>query len=144
MLSRLGTQNIRAERLVQMSVAYLREPPNAQDPRPKKAKIAPSTIPREDTTKTTVVPYPWTPISHLPGVGRYALDSYRIFCTLNADPSSADWESVLPTDKELIRYLKWRWAYFKRMEWDPSSGHVQHASVEYLQNIVKELNTNKR
>lgn len=35
----------------------------------------------------------------LPGVGKYASDSYKIFVEKNYD--------VQPTDKELIKYLKW-------------------------------------
>jgi methyl-CpG-binding domain protein 4 len=46
------------------------------------------------------MPYPPTSISHYPGIGRYALDSYRIFCT-----ASEEWKEVMPEDKELIRYL---------------------------------------
>jgi hypothetical protein len=44
--------------------------------------------------------YPRTAISHLPGCGKYALDSYRIFCI-----GGGEWKSVLPDDKELKKYL---------------------------------------
>jgi hypothetical protein len=44
--------------------------------------------------------YPLTPISHLPGSGPYALDSYRIYC---GDPDA--WRTVMPRDKELVRYI---------------------------------------
>lgn len=44
--------------------------------------------------------YPPTPVSHLPGSGRYALDSYRIFCT-----GGGEWKDVIPQDKELRRYM---------------------------------------
>lgn len=46
-----------------------------------------------------------SPISHLPGVGPYALDSYRIFCTVYDDPTSQEWKQVQPTDKQLSLYL---------------------------------------
>ena len=49
--------------------------------------------------------YPSTPISHFPGIGPYALDSYRIFCDSYNNPASEEWKDVMPTDKELIRFL---------------------------------------
>jgi hypothetical protein len=45
-------------------------------------------------------PYPPTAISHLPGCGKYALDSYRIFCM-----GGEEWKHVMPEDKELNKYL---------------------------------------
>ncbi|KAG9034054.1 hypothetical protein FS837_002292 [Tulasnella sp. UAMH 9824] len=73
------------------------------------------------------VRYPPTPISHLPGVGRYALDSYRIFSptlsgggapqdeqaclqnllspNYNSNEAEPEWKKVLPEDKELQKYL---------------------------------------
>ena len=96
----LGTQSVRSKRLILLSRAYLQDPPSIYDLRSSKANkmSSPSTL------RTTAV-YPATPISHLPGTGRYALDSYRIFCTQKHDFNSEEWKSVLPTDKELIRYL---------------------------------------
>lgn len=65
-------------------------------------------------------------IAHLPGVGAYALDSWRIFCldrfrngALGAGGKEGEgqkgdlgeeWMRVVPKDKELRAYLKWRWA----------------------------------
>jgi methyl-CpG-binding domain protein 4 len=43
---------------------------------------------------------PLTPVSHLPGSGPYALDSYRIYC---GGPGA--WRTVMPRDKELVRYI---------------------------------------
>jgi hypothetical protein len=108
LLSHLGLQDVRAERLITLSFEYLKDPPKDYDPRPSRVSI-----PRKNTGQITPrkrdkraePSYPDTPVSHLPGSGRYALDSYRIFCTVHDDPLSTDWESVLPTDKELIRYL---------------------------------------
>ena len=80
-------------------------------------------------------------VAHLPTVGAYALDSWRIFCrdalrnpastnTISGPPIledrwdgnaerqsglSAEWTRVMPTDKELRAYLKWRWM---RLGWD--------------------------
>ncbi|KAG8945361.1 hypothetical protein FRC04_000896 [Tulasnella sp. 424] len=79
-------------------------------------------LPKESPTQ-----YPPTPISHLPGAGKYALDSYRIFspmfcgggaprdeqrCLQNllltrdeTNESTPEWREVLPEDKELRKYL---------------------------------------
>jgi hypothetical protein len=73
----LGLQSIRARRLIALSAAYLEhyhDKPGSQDPS--------------------------TPISHLPGSGPYALDSYRIYC---GGPDA--WRTVVPRDKELIRFI---------------------------------------
>ena len=92
----LGTQNIRSRRLINMSMAYLHDPPALPDLRPSQPRL-PSPVKSRR--------YPATPISHLPGTGPYALDSYRIFCTVCHDPLSQEWKYVLPSDKELVRYL---------------------------------------
>lgn len=67
-------------------------------------------------------------IAHLPGVGAYALDSWRIFCRDEFRRSAVssnmvgekgkeeqveqeeEWRRVVPKDKELRAYLRWRWA----------------------------------
>lgn len=41
----------------------------------------------------------WKLIDELPGVGKYAADSYKIFVLCDI--------SVIPTDKKLIQYLEW-------------------------------------
>lgn len=46
-----------------------------------------------------------TPVGHLAGVGRYALESWVIFC---GGPDA--WKRVRPSDKELKKYLEWRWS----------------------------------
>ena len=97
----LGTQSVRSRRLILLSRAYLQDPPSIYDFRSSKStKISSPSTPLRTTTA-----YPATPISHLPGTGRYALDSYRIFCTQKHDLNSEEWKTVLPTDKELVRYL---------------------------------------
>ncbi|KAF7347722.1 Methyl--binding domain-containing protein 4 [Mycena venus] len=80
--------------------------------------------------------YPPTPISHLPGAGAYALDSYRIFCS---GPASEEWKDVNPSDKELIRYLKWKWAAMENRRWTPESGAGGTADPAYLEALVSEL-----
>lgn len=96
-IQHLGTQNIRAKRLINLSEAYLRDPPRMSDPRPSKPIIFTSYFPSTRDNRR----YPPTPISHLPGTGSYALDSYRIFCNHYLE----EWKAVMPDDKELVRYL---------------------------------------
>lgn len=45
-------------------------------------------------------------VKNLPGVGRYALDSYMIFVNGSLD--------VQPTDKKLIKYVQWASSIMKR------------------------------
>lgn len=76
----LGLQSIRSKRLIALSSAYL------------------CLYAHHDHSQE---PYPdHTLISHLPGSGPYALDSYRIYC---GGPDA--WRTVIPSDKELIRYI---------------------------------------
>jgi len=107
MLFRLGTYNRRSKRLIQMSRLYMLDPPSEHDLRPSRVKVHAAHGQLYDNTL-----YPSTPISHLPSAGSYALDSYRIFCTVAQDPHSEEWKSVIPSDKELIRYLV-RFSTFK-------------------------------
>ena len=97
------------------------------------------------------------PHLHYPGVGSYALDSLRIFC---ADDKDA-WKSVMPQDKELVRYLvrlsyhrsyippntnmaihrqRWRWAAEEGKVWYPGGrGVIGDVDVPYLITLVDEL-----
>ena len=102
-----------------MSATYLYDPPDLDNLR--RSRVAQSA----NSGK-----YPPTAISHLPGVGKYALDSYRIFSPSlpgggapakeqerlalvkrmneeldSVEIDSEEWRDVLPDDKELRRYL---------------------------------------
>ncbi|KAF8722430.1 hypothetical protein AX14_009834 [Amanita brunnescens Koide BX004] len=129
-IGRLGLQSIRARRLIQISCIYLLDPPSIYDCRPSR-----------HTHKGKR--YPSTPISHLPGIGPYALDSYRIFCDSHINPTSKEWKDVMPTDKELIRFLKWKWAYIEHKEWRPGIGVVGSLRLPYLMSLVDELSGNE-
>lgn len=138
-----NSENTRAATLVEMSRRYCQDPPIVGVPRTKKG------LRRA------------TPISHLPGVGDYALDSFLIFSPSlvgGGAPSrvaevlhsralllaargrppgrEADdmlvlpenwldeaWRSVVPRDKELRRYLVWRWA-IEGVCWDAERGGI--------------------
>lgn len=83
LLHPLGLSNIRAKRLIDLSRECIMHPPCPGVLHKSRAKGEPP-----------------TPISHLPGVGKYAIDSYRIFCA-----GRNEWKKVRPTDKPLCRYL---------------------------------------
>ncbi|KAF9270354.1 hypothetical protein L218DRAFT_992980 [Marasmius fiardii PR-910] len=146
----LGTYTIRSKRLIELSKAYLLDPPTIFDARPSRPRISspskrarltldsPSQLDRKRDREERVR-YPATPISHLPGAGPYALDSYRIFCTTYDDPSSEEWKLVIPTDKELVIYLRWKWAIHEHMEWSPESGETRPASPSYLGRLLADL-----
>jgi len=130
-IQHLGTQNIRAKRLIDLSGAYLRDPPRLSDPRPSKAMMI--STPSFQSIRNRR--YPPTPISHLPGTGSYALDSYRIYCSHYPE----EWKAVMPDDKELIRHLKWKWAFEEQKEWIPQLGVVRPVNIAYLERLITEL-----
>lgn len=100
MLRDLGFGEKRSQRLVDISQVFLSDPPVAERPRPSRGSTTALFFTGDGAVKFKPVPYPPTPISHIPGCGPYALDSYRIFCT-----GGEGWKAVRPTDKELIKYL---------------------------------------
>ena len=80
---------MRAGRLITLSEMYMKYPPNPRLLYKSKA-----------VRDNTMTDYPPTHISHYPGSGKYALDSYRIFCM-----GKGEWKKVRSDDKELRRYL---------------------------------------
>lgn len=68
-------------------------------------------------------------VAHLPGMGAYALDSYRIFGRdqLRGVEEEAiaggweEWRRVVPLDKDLRRYLVCRWRE-EGWDWDMLTG----------------------
>ncbi|KZP32712.1 DNA glycosylase [Athelia psychrophila] len=114
----LGLQAARAARLIKLSKLFINEPPSPNILHCSRAKI-------------DALSYPPTPISHFPGCGAYALDSYRIFHVGPCNGPS-EWKSVMPGDKELIRYLRWKWAFEQNKIWEPTAGVVGSVNEEYL------------
>ncbi|PPQ72028.1 hypothetical protein CVT24_008080 [Panaeolus cyanescens] len=136
-LRRIGMQTVRAKRLVALSSAYLADPPSVYDPRPSRDFNSPprtQTFEKGDTSCLTS-----SPISHLPGVGRYALDSYRIFCMSHDDPKSGEWKKAQPSDKQLALYLKWKWAVDEHMQWHPTNGATGPIDADYTHALIEEL-----
>ncbi|EIW74039.1 DNA glycosylase [Coniophora puteana RWD-64-598 SS2] len=158
MIQKLGLQSTRAIRLKELSRAYHEHPPRTGTLQLEHGKFArapaslreryppelPSTCDSEADVSLALGgeawPYPKTPISHLPGVGRYGWDSYRIFCTDNVTGtgSSDEWKRVQPSDKELCRYLTWRWAYEEGRMWASDVGPCGPVCEEWLQHQIRD------
>lgn len=104
-------------------------------------------------------------IAHLPGIGAYAIDSWRIFCrdrlryyheeaeTAETDSFNTtftkhksrgrgannyepEWKRVLPHDKELRAYLSWKWLK-EGWVWNCENGQRTKADVEMMKRAEK-------
>ena len=143
----LGLQNQRAATCINLAKAWLERPPETGKRYrvmhyPKKGDgidLKTGEIIDEEDDRIG-----WE-IGQLPGVGAYAIDSWRIFCRdelrglptglpkeLTIEAKDADigkeWARVLPLDKELRAYLRWRWLR-NGWEWDPVTGERKRADV---------------
>ena len=84
-------------------------------------------------------------VAHLPSLGPYAIDSYRIFhrdmlrglaTDWNGDQAKPgfepEWKRVVPLDKELRAFLRWMWLK-QGWIWDPETGGKVKASEERME-----------
>ncbi|KAF2821991.1 DNA glycosylase, partial [Ophiobolus disseminans] len=115
MLQPLGLQNIRARRLIALADAWLAAPP-CKERRYRKLHY-PSRGCGSDVKPSEVLLLEderegWE-VAHLPGMGKYALDSFRIFYRDELRGVERDvepeWKRVMADDKDLKAYLEWRW-----------------------------------
>ena len=116
MLQPIGLHRIRAARLIALAEAWLSAPPSKErryrrlhyPDRGCGADVKPGEVLGPDDEREG-----WEN-AHLPGMGAYALDSYRIFYRDRLrgievkDDVEPEWKRVMPTDKELYHFLKWR------------------------------------
>ena len=184
--STLGLQNQRAKKVIALAKAWVENPP-AKGKRYRRlnyplkgdgADIKIDEGPIGDEEVDTRVAWE---IGNLPGVGAYAIDSWRIFCRdalrgmphglpslgeLNEYPTddkdegttkiasggqiaeddkqnpmreaelSKEWTRVLPLDKELRAYLRWRWLRLGFV-WDPDTGQRTLATEEVMTEAEK-------
>ena len=146
----LGLQNQRGATCINLAKAWLERPPEKGKryrvlhyPRKGDGKdIKTGEVIDEDDKRVA-----WE-IGQLPGVGAYAIDSWRIFCrdelrglptglpkelTLEAKEADKEkeWARVLPLDKELRAYLRWRWLR-NGWEWDPVTGERKRADADAM------------
>ncbi|BFZ65489.1 hypothetical protein YB2330_006662 [Saitoella coloradoensis] len=103
----LGLGNKRPVTLIRFSQEWLTRPPSEAETMAYK-KGYKKQYPHE------------TAIAHLYGMGPYAFDCWRIFCEKSSIES---WRLVRPTDKELRKYLRWRWAK-EGVDWDPEADEL--------------------
>jgi len=146
MIRPLGFQNSRARKCIGIAQLWLTDTPvkgkryrklnypNNRDGR----DIGPGEFVDDDDPRIA-----WE-VAHLPGLGAYALDSWRIFCRDElrglatdwngagaAEQFSPEWKSVLPKDKELRAYLTCMWLK-EGWEWRKETGDKIAASKKVL------------
>lgn len=146
----LGLQNQRAKKCINLAKAWLERPPEKGKryrvihyPKRDDGKdVRPDEILGEEDERVA-----WE-IGQLPGIGVYAIDSWRIFCRdelrglptglpkeLTPEAKEEDlqkeWTRVLAGDKELRAYLRWRWLR-NGWEWDPVTGERRKADEHEL------------
>lgn len=119
----IGLHKQRAKRLIEMAKEWQRRPP------------APNQLYKARASNYHARDPGWE-IAHLPGVGPYALDSFRIFYRdqflglsngwqANSSQEAAfepEWKRVVPLDKDLRAFLQWAWQR-EGYEWNPLNGH---------------------
>lgn len=143
----LGFQNQRAKKCIDLAQRWLAQPP-AKGRRYRKLHYPNKSDGRDvgaDEFISDDDPRVAWEVAHLPGVGAYSLDSWRIFCrdelrdlatdwtgTASTSPDYvAEWKSVLPMDKELRAYLTWMWLK-EGWVWDRHSGDLTRASAKTM------------
>lgn len=149
-IQHLGLQNQRAKKCINLAKAWLERPPEKGKryrvlhyPKRNDGKdVGTGDIVGEDDERVA-----WE-IGQLPGIGVYAIDSWRIFCRdeLRGLPTGLpkeltpeakeeelqkEWTKVLAGDKELRAYLRWRWLR-NGWDWDPVTGERKKADEDEL------------
>lgn len=149
-IQHLGLQNQRAATCINLAKAWLERPPD----KAKRYRVLhyPNYGDGKDIKVGEIIGYDdervaWE-IGQLPGCGAYAMDSWRIFCRdeVRGSPMglpeelteetkrielSKEWARVLPLDKELRAYLRWRWLR-NGWDWNPVTGERKQADESEL------------
>ena len=141
LLQPIGLHRQRAARCIKLGLVWRKNPPNREQRYVRKGYAVQNLQELEEREK------PGWEIAHLPGVGPYALDSFRIFHRdklrgLPKDKETGlsgnglfepEWKRVLPDDKDLRAYLKWRWMKDGYL-WNEKSGSrtkiTEHGSYD--------------
>ncbi|KAL9109311.1 MAG: hypothetical protein Q9227_006066 [Pyrenula ochraceoflavens] len=151
-IHKLGFQNQRARKCIELAKAWLERSP-VKGKRFRKLdyprKGDGRDIKAEEILDDEDPRVAWE-VGGYPGVGAYAVDSWRIFCrdklrgmayswngegTTSAD-FEPEWTRVIPTDKELRAYLAWMW--LKRgFIWNKQTGERKKADEEVLERARK-------
>lgn len=143
----LGFQNQRARKCVEMAKVWVANPPTPEKRYRKlnypckgdgKDVKEGETVDRDDERVA------WE-ISHLPGLGPYSHDSWRMFCRDETKGLAEDWlgtgsgtegfepewKRVLPADKELRAWMTWMWLK-EGWVWNKETGQKTEADQELL------------
>ncbi|KAJ5096997.1 hypothetical protein N7456_007718 [Penicillium angulare] len=147
LIHRLGFQNQRARKCISLAQTWQTNPP-LKDKRYRRIhypqKLDGRDVGPEESLDDEDPRSAWE-VAHLPGVGAYSLDSWRIFCRDELRGLATDWQgtgatthgfvpewkSVLPQDKELRAYLTWLWLK-EGWVWDHHTGDLTPASDKTL------------
>lgn len=144
----LGFQNQRARKCVAMAKVWIEKPPE-RGKRYRKHNY-PLKGDGRDVGKDEVLSdnderVAWE-ISHLPGLGPYSHDSWRMFCrdelrqlarswngegAEKADEFEPEWKRVVPLDKELRAWLTWMWLK-EEWVWNKETGKRTKAGTELM------------
>jgi methyl-CpG-binding domain protein 4 len=146
MTHHLGFSNQRADKFIALAQRWLIDPPTKGVRRRKLhyplkndgKDIKPNEVLDDEDERVA-----WE-LADYPSAGAYALDSWRIFCRDKLrgvaqgydgeggeEEFEPEWMRVLPTDKELRAFLRWKWLKCG-WEWDPFTGKVVPATKELL------------
>ncbi|KAK5076832.1 hypothetical protein LTS08_006003 [Lithohypha guttulata] len=146
----LGFQNQRAAKCIAMSAKWVEDPP-VKGRRWRKlgypAKGDGKDVKADEAIDDTDPRVAWE-ISHLPGLGPYSHDSWRMFCRdelrglataydgegaeMHGNvPFEPEWKRVLPMDKELRAWMTWMWCK-EGFVWDKITGEKTKASEELM------------
>lgn len=144
----LGFQNQRARKCVAMARAWVERPPE-RGKRYRKlhypAKGDGKDVGSDEVIADDDARVAWE-ISHLPGLGPYSHDSWRMFCrdelrglstdwngegVQNSEKFEPEWKRVVPLDKELRAWLTWMWMK-EGWAWNKETGQRLKASDELM------------
>jgi methyl-CpG-binding domain protein 4 len=148
MIYALGFQNQRAQKCVAMAKVWNENPPQ-KGKRYKKhnypLKGDGRDVGGEEVLGDDDPRVAWE-ISHLPGLGPYSHDSWRMFCrdelrgvanswngedAENSAEFEPEWKRVVPLDKELRAWLTWMWLK-EGWVWNKETGKRTEASEELM------------
>ncbi|CEI60049.1 hypothetical protein FVEN_g8156 [Fusarium venenatum] len=142
----IGLYNSRAARFIAFAKAWIENPP-CKEKRYRKLhypmKGDGSDVGKDEVLDEDDERQGWE-VAHLPSLGPYAIDSYRIFHRdmlrglakdWNGDEAKSgfepEWKRVVPLDKELRAFLRWMWLK-ESCIWDPETGNKVKASAERM------------
>ncbi|KAK5943548.1 hypothetical protein PMZ80_004556 [Knufia obscura] len=147
----LGFQNQRARKCIAMAKGWVEDPPikgrrRRKPDYPKKGNG--KDIKADEVVDDADERVGWE-ISHLPGLGPYSHDSWRMFCrdelrslasAYNGEDAEAEgdlpfepeWKRVLPMDKELRAWMTWMWMK-EGWIWNKETGERTKASDELME-----------